>query len=284
LLITCTDGVSSSSMGWESYGSSEPLDLVHQQGEGTGWNTTCNSSSGIFFASQDSPNKIWASGARYAAFRWRHGAVTNPTGNATHTQILTCSQPTLQEQTTPASLQVEQSHVLSSQILFEDLDWDIEEIAGSLRWFVSPGSDARGVVEYVVYLAMDAIGTGRFEIGRVPNDTASMEVPMDTNHRNMTHFVVYAASALGEQDNPGGAMAIYNSFTYPCDNIDVHCSGFLAQGVGSCSPSAQCSDCGLTAPELVLWKQILPRVPCRSSAQSPRPALLPCWTSSCSAA
>jgi len=245
-LITCTDGVSSDSEGWESYGLAEPLDPLHLKGEGTGWNTTCNSSSGIFLASQESPGKIWASGGRYGAFRWRHGTIADPTQNATHTHILTYSRSMLQEQTTPAALKISQSHVLFSQILFEDLDWDMEEVSGLVRWFVSPSSDTREVVEYVVYLAMDMVGTGRIEIGRVPNGTAYFDVPMNTDHGNMTHFVIYAASFLVEQSTPCGAMVIYNSFTHPCGELDVQCSGYATEGVGSCTPSTECSDCGLT--------------------------------------
>ncbi|CAE7248526.1 unnamed protein product, partial [Symbiodinium sp. KB8] len=102
-----------------------------------------------------------------------------------------------------------------SAINFVDLDLDTDELGGRLLW-QEPSSTER-VEFYVVYLALDSVGTG----GEVPvgaqrttlptghwadkvNITA-LDILYDTPRQNFSHLVVYTRSSLAEQTTPVAA-------------------------------------------------------------------------------
>ena len=60
---------------WQSFGSAFPIDEEHQAGEGDFWDVPCSSSSTAFDGNLSALPSIWASGHKYAAFRWLHSAL-----------------------------------------------------------------------------------------------------------------------------------------------------------------------------------------------------------------
>ncbi|CAE8592800.1 unnamed protein product, partial [Polarella glacialis] len=63
--------VVTSGSAWDAYGSPDPMDDLHRSGRGQWWDAPCTSTSATF-ALDDFPSlpKIWASGYKYASFRW----------------------------------------------------------------------------------------------------------------------------------------------------------------------------------------------------------------------
>lgn len=68
-LVSCNNGVTSSTAGWESYGSESPVDDSHKQGHGQGWSPPCESTAATTLAGAADVKRIWATADNYAAFR-----------------------------------------------------------------------------------------------------------------------------------------------------------------------------------------------------------------------
>ncbi|CAE7648203.1 unnamed protein product [Symbiodinium necroappetens] len=120
----------------------------------------------------------------------------------------------LVEQSTPAAARRIVDTVASvSAVSFVDLDLDEDELGGHLLW-QEPSSTER-VEFYVVYLALDSVGTGRSLAagGEVLVGTQRTTLPADTSISSFNHFLVYTKSALAEQSTPVG-VALYDSTAF----------------------------------------------------------------------
>jgi len=69
--ITCSNGVTSADHRWEAFGSSEPIDDLHQLGNGTGWGVPCASKSRFYLTADRFAKKLYATDDSYASFRIR---------------------------------------------------------------------------------------------------------------------------------------------------------------------------------------------------------------------
>ncbi|CAE7337241.1 unnamed protein product, partial [Symbiodinium sp. KB8] len=120
----------------------------------------------------------------------------------------------LVEQSTPAAARRIVDTVASvSAVSFVDLDLDEDELGGHLLW-QEPSSTER-VEFYVVYLALDSVGTGRSLAagGEMLVGTQRTTLPADTSISSFNHFLVYTKSALAEQSTPVG-VALYDSTAF----------------------------------------------------------------------
>ncbi|CAJ1450024.1 unnamed protein product [Effrenium voratum] len=115
----------------------------------------------------------------------------------THLTVFARSE--LVESTTPNSVLVVDVSSSISNLRFTDLDLDQLELGGYATW---TGSTI-GVVGYRMYLATDASGAGRTQVGsEVPVGGNVQMVPAETALGDFTHLVVYTRSALAEQSTP----------------------------------------------------------------------------------
>jgi hypothetical protein len=245
--MSCDDEITTGESDWEGYGSDDPIDTEHASGGGTGWSSRRPSAMSAYLLTDSSAGKIWGTMQPYAAMRRVSGAVTTGRNvSFTHFTVYTKSEGG--EQTTPAGVLLSDLQSVVSLVSFNDADLDDETLGGSLTFL--PPTALGQVTGFNVYMAMDAVGAGRSQIGVV--DSADDEFPVPAGERvgNFTHLLVYARSSLGEQSTPA-AQAIFNDFEAVCGSIEgLNCGVAASAGMGACSPSAGCSDCGLTQPRI----------------------------------
>ena len=86
-----------------------------------------------------------------------------------------------------------------------DLDLDASEVGGTVTWNPPTNPGYAFVEAYAVYLAADADGASKSQIGSdvgVPGGQDVLTVPVDTALAGATHLVVYTKSSLAEQTTP----------------------------------------------------------------------------------
>ena len=90
----------------------------------------------------------------------------------------------------------------STSLAFSDLDLDPGTAGGEIQWQVP--DDTSRVVDYLAYLAADAAGTGKSQVGSaVALGTNAVGLPAGTAFgAGSTHVVLYMRSSLGEQTTP----------------------------------------------------------------------------------
>ncbi|CAE7216619.1 unnamed protein product, partial [Symbiodinium sp. CCMP2456] len=131
------------------------------------------------------------------------------TGLQSFSHLVVYTRSPLVEQSTPEALRIIETVASVSAISFVDLDLDTDELGGRLLW-QEPASTER-VEFYVVYLALDSVGTG----GEVPVGTqrttlptvniTALDILYDTPRQNFSHLVIYTRSSLAEQTTPVAA-------------------------------------------------------------------------------
>merc|ERR1712232_610967 len=121
-------------------------------------------------------------------------------GNQSYTNVVVYAVSIIQgEQTTPRGIQISDSIARPSLVTFADVDLDQAEVGGNTFWTAPTTGGAEQVTNYVVYLAADAAGHGRSQIGIVPDGDTDLVVPSNVPVGNFSYIVVYAQSALMEQ-------------------------------------------------------------------------------------
>ncbi|CAJ1389092.1 unnamed protein product [Effrenium voratum] len=153
----------------------------------------------------------------------------------------------LEEQTTPAFLEVYDMSASVSNLQFQGKDLDADHLGGNLTW--DPPAQLERVSAYVVYLAESAFGLHRYLLDELPPDSGLEEVPADTERLAFNHFTVYTKSFLAEQTTPA-ALAFFDEFamasnmSFTDEDLDEHQIG----GNLSWYPPGDQSE--VTAPEL----------------------------------
>ncbi|CAE6912064.1 unnamed protein product [Symbiodinium natans] len=132
--------------------------------------------------------------------------------------LLVYAASSLEEQTTPAFVQVYDMSASVSNIQFQGQDLDLDHLGGTLKW-QSPELTER-VDVYVLYLAENAFGARRSQLGpELPKEATSQQVPPDTLRLAFNHFTIFTKSTLvappvqGELMPLGFALAANMSFT-----------------------------------------------------------------------
>eukprot|EP00435_Cladocopium_sp_Y103_P001705 s5007_g1.t1 len=119
----------------------------------------------------------------------------------TFTHINVFAESSLVLATTPYAVEFYDNVASVSALSFTDQDADAEEIGGPITWQL-PSSVAE-LIGFRAYLAKDATGTGRSQIGGQLEWNATMvDLPDNTVPADYTHVVVYTVSALVEQSTP----------------------------------------------------------------------------------
>jgi hypothetical protein len=98
------------------------------------------------------------------------------------------------------------SSASASSAAFSDLDLDAGDLGGTSTWS-APG-DTSLVANYVVYLAEDATGTNKAELGTVAVGTNALDMALDTAKSSYTHVLVFTKSSLGEQTTPASVTIV----------------------------------------------------------------------------
>eukprot|EP00928_Gymnodinium_smaydae_P018052 TRINITY_DN16876_c0_g4_i1.p1 TRINITY_DN16876_c0_g4~~TRINITY_DN16876_c0_g4_i1.p1 ORF type:complete len:6319 (+),score=1016.24 TRINITY_DN16876_c0_g4_i1:2009-18958(+) len=246
--MSCSNGMTSGSVGWEAHGSTEPIVEPYISGGGNDWNDVVESVTSAFLLTDAKVKKLWAAKYRNAIFRYTFGPPTAGT-NRSYSHVVVYTASAVQgEQTTPASFEVSDAVADVSFVTFADSDLDRDELGGQLLW--TPPSELDQVSNFVVYLAEDATGKGRSLIGMASSLQDSFVVPAGTDLLNFTHITVYARSTLGEQTTPA-AQSLWNEFEAPCGSIPgMQCNYEPGEGLGGCTVANGCADCGLTASRI----------------------------------
>lgn len=131
------------------------------------------------------------------------------TPKGSNTDVVVYTRSSLVEQTTPASLTFSDTFASVSSLVFPDLDLDGEEVGGTLDW--TPPSEVTYVSAFRVFLATDALGSDRSQIGSDvdvsgnnynASESNTFQIPVNTNFTGYTHCVVYTRSILLEQSTP----------------------------------------------------------------------------------
>ena len=118
------------------------------------------------------------------------------------THMLIYTKSPLAEQTTPVALPIFDVDGSVQSVSYFGRDVDDLHLGGEITW-VPPAHTAR-VAAYAVYLAEDALGQSRSQLGGspVPVGTNELFLDADTEIESFTHFVVYSKSTLAEQTTP----------------------------------------------------------------------------------
>eukprot|EP00435_Cladocopium_sp_Y103_P001321 s3583_g1.t1 len=140
------------------------------------------------------------------------------TPKGSNTDVVVYTRSSLVEQTTPASLTFSDTFASVSSLVFPDLDLDGEEVGGTLDWpglpvssGATPPSEVTYVAAFRVFLATDALGSDRSQIGSDvdvsgsnynASESNTFQIPANTNFTGYTHCVVYTRSILLEQSTP----------------------------------------------------------------------------------
>jgi len=246
LQISCSDGVSSLS-DWEAMGFSLSPDTTFKAGAGIGWGGLCNSSTGAYMIENQFGTRIWpaasdgTSSSQHAVFRLLSGPLI-ATGNASFTHFLIYAKSSLEEQTTPATLEIADGTVQVTELRFDDTDTDRGQVAGELRWI--PTGAIAAVSSYTAFLANSAEGADRTQLGEAMG-TNYITLPQDTFIYNYSHVVVYVRTNFSEQSDAAASLEIWDEFDENCELIpSANCySGALPTGM--CDPSTGCNDCDL---------------------------------------
>ncbi|CAK9114759.1 unnamed protein product [Durusdinium trenchii] len=138
---------------------------------------------------------------------------------ASFTHLVVFAESSLVEQTTPAAVRIIETVASVSALNFVDQDLDPAELGGFLSW---RAASSPLVQSYNVYLASDAVGTGRLPAaGGIISVTQTHAIlPADTAINNFTHFLVFTESVLAEQSTPV-ATPLSDSFGL-ARNIDFY--------------------------------------------------------------
>ncbi|CAE8581857.1 unnamed protein product, partial [Polarella glacialis] len=187
------------------------LDSVELAGEVT-WTPAAGATSATSF------NVYLAQGAGAGATRQQLTAspvavgtnsilVPADTAMASWSHVVVHARSSLAEQTTPAAISLIDEAVQVQSLSFQDLDLDIGEVGGTVQW-AAPAIAPSTLVGYNAYLASDAAGTGRSQIGSlvaVGTNEAVMSADTSLGGGTLTHILVYASSSLLEQTFPSFA-------------------------------------------------------------------------------
>ncbi|CAK9114781.1 unnamed protein product [Durusdinium trenchii] len=119
--------------------------------------------------------------------------------NASYTEILIYSQSSSSLQSSPVALSLPDLDFSPQSPLFIDQRLDAGELGGVIQW-TAPANDSE-VVQYNVYLAADATGTGRSFVGSTYPGNHSFTY-VDSALQLYSYVLVYTESSMGEQDMP----------------------------------------------------------------------------------
>ncbi|CAE8587968.1 unnamed protein product, partial [Polarella glacialis] len=103
------------------------------------------------------------------------------------------------------AIAVEDREPTPTSVSFSDSDLDAGDVGGIVSWQAAANA-TEDADHFRVYLALDAVGAGRSEVGRTANSMESFFVPEDTSIGAFTHIVVYAASNSSEYTTPASAV------------------------------------------------------------------------------
>ncbi|CAE7892555.1 unnamed protein product, partial [Symbiodinium necroappetens] len=98
-------------------------------------------------------------------------------------------------------------------------DLDLDDLGGLVRWTPAPG--VAGVEDYGLFLALDAAGTGRSQVGGAISFGAGDQglIPDGTLRSNFTTFTVYARSAIAEQTTPAALSFVDAATKFQVTNL-----------------------------------------------------------------
>eukprot|EP00439_Symbiodinium_sp_Y106_P020057 s5903_g2.t1 len=129
------------------------------------------------------------------------------------THLTVFAQSILSEQTTPSSVLIVDTIAIVANLRLIDLDLEARrsfratslsdplEIGGRATW--TPPANIALVEAYRMYLAADASGLGRSQVGlEVPVGTNQQDLSAETALEPFSHVVVYTRSSLEEQSTP----------------------------------------------------------------------------------
>lgn len=122
--IKCSNGVTSDSGGWESFGSDAAIPSEQQKGLADGWGNPCSSKSGFYLSTDPRVKKIYATNKKYGVFRMQLTPLAN--------ELLTSSTTTT---TTGAEKEIgklkQAIQVAKMKIL--DTDGQLQKLKGKLK-------------------------------------------------------------------------------------------------------------------------------------------------------
>lgn len=123
------------------------------------------------------------------------------TSEANFTHVVVYTKSSLVEQTTPVGVTLSDSIRNVALVNFVDRDLDAGDLGGTIGW--SPPSDASLVVHYSIYVAADAAGGSRSQVGSdVSLYTTSVLLSADFPRGSFSKVVVYTKSQMFEQTTP----------------------------------------------------------------------------------
>ncbi|CAE7198832.1 unnamed protein product [Symbiodinium sp. CCMP2592] len=129
------------------------------------------------------------------------------------THFLIYGQSSLAEQSTPASLLIEDLAASASAVNFTDEDLDEGELGGNVTW-VEPEEDRGRLQWYRLYL-QDPDGLTRRQVEEdVAAGQSSAGILAETKQDGFSHLAVYTVSMLAEQTTPA-SLAILDTVARP---------------------------------------------------------------------
>lgn len=118
--------------------------------------------------------------------------------NWTHWLVYASS--SLAEQTTPATVEIQDDNATVGTISFVGTDLNMDVVNGSLVW--GPPAEPDCLESIVIYIAEDNMGSARSQLGEVEAGIDQLQVVEGDAYGNFTHFVVYTKSSFAEQTTP----------------------------------------------------------------------------------
>lgn len=128
----------------------------------------------------------------------RQVPVPMETAMSSYTTIAVYATSTLGDQSTPATVEINDTEATVSAVSFSDVDLDPGQIGGEVLW--SPPDDVQHVTFYKVHFASSAVSYIQYGVD-VPVGTNSLQVAADTP-LGYSHIEVYARSSEGWQTTP----------------------------------------------------------------------------------
>ena len=134
--------------------------------------------------------------------------VAPDTSRLPYTRVLVYTSSSSFDQSTPAFTFLRDNIALVTSMGFTDKDLDLYEIGGYITW-TSAGAVSL-ISSYVVYIAMDSIGTSKSQLGTdVPVGTNALLLNPEFKPGNFYFLLVYTKSSLVEQSG-NAAIGIYD--------------------------------------------------------------------------
>jgi hypothetical protein len=114
------------------------------------------------------------------------------------------------------SLSVPQVSV--SGVSFTDEDPNIRKIQGAISWV--PPANVATINAYVVYLATDASGSSKTQLGQaVSYGTNFLNVLSGTDRGSRDYILVYTKNSVGEQQTPASARLLDKTLVPPLETV-----------------------------------------------------------------